>query len=289
LLLYGEGSNGKSTLITTVAWLMGDFAMTIPVQALLVNDRKGGSEATPELARLPGARLVHTSEPRQGAVFDEALLKRITGGESMPARHLNKGFFDFTPAFKLVAGFNRRPIVRGDDDGTWRRFLMVPFDVKMPEGKVDKDFLAARLKPEGSAILNWLIEGYRAWRQDGLAVPQLVRDAIDDYREESDPVGNFLTAQCFVTGERRDVLTGRELWDRYKYWCEDSGAEPVSQTKFGRRLAVKRGVRRLKSGTVSYSGITWLMSKIDAEARNATRRGSDGPAGPEPPALEREF
>jgi len=220
----------------------------------LANDRKSGSEATPDLARLPGARFVRSSEPKQGAVFDESLLKQLTGGEPITVRHLNKGFFDFSPAFKLVLSFNRKPTVRGTDDGIWRRLLMVPFDQQIPTDDVDKNFLAL-LKEEGPAILNWVLDGYRLWRESGLAIPDKVRDATEAYRADSDPLGNFLDGACVISGVQTDVATSAELFTAYCSWCRKNALEPINSTRFGRRMGERRGVTKIRSGTIRYAGI----------------------------------
>lgn len=273
LLNHGEGMNGKSTMIDLLTWLIGDYAMTLPIQSLLANDRKGGSEASPDLARLPGARLVRSSEPKKGAVFDESLLKHLTGGEPISVRHLNKGFFDFLPTFKLVLSFNRRPIIRGDDDGTWRRLPMVKFDVQIPTASADRRFID-KLRPEASAILNWMLDGYRLWRDMGLAMPDKVRAATAEYRAESDRVGNFLTAVCEITGAATDALPSSDLYACYALWCEKNALDPINQTAFGRSMSERRGITKTRSGTVTYYGIQVKDLGLLSEAKDVVRKRS---------------
>jgi len=266
VLLHGEGSNGKSTLVDLMAWLLGDYAMLVPIQSLLMNDRKGGSEASPDLARLPGARLVRSSEPKQGATFDESLLKQLTSGEPIAVRHLNKGFFDFLPAFKLILSFNRRPTVRGDDDGIWRRLFMVPFERQIQRERTDKTFLA-KLKAEGPAILNWVVDGYRLWRESGLVVPDAVRAATQDYRADSDRLGNFLTAACAVTGDPSDKVTAAEFYTAYAAWCKRNAVEPMSQNAVGRRLSERRKIIKVRVGSVHYQGVRLVDRTLLGEER----------------------
>lgn len=252
VLFHGQGRNGKSTCVDLMSWLMGDYAMGLPIASLLQNDRKGGSEASPDLARLPGARMVRAAEPKQGAAFDESLLKQLTGGEPMAVRHLNKGFFDFLPTFKLVLSFNRRPTVRGDDDGIWRRLLLVPWEVQLPADEVDKHFLD-KLKEEAPAILNWVLDGYRMWREFGLQVPDAVKVATEDYRADSDPIGNFIAGACEI--KEGVESTSSQLFTAYNAWCRRNALEPISQTAFGRRLSERKGVKKIRSGTIRYQGI----------------------------------
>ncbi len=130
--------------------------------------RWGGADASPDIARLPGARLAVASEPDVGARFSESLLKQLAGGERMATRHLHQEFFEFDPQFKLVLSFNNRPAIRGQDEGIWRRLALVPFEVSIPdadqERRLDEKIFAA----EGVGVLNWLLDGLRLWREGGL-------------------------------------------------------------------------------------------------------------------------
>lgn len=264
VLMHGEGSNGKSTFVDLMAWILGDYSMLIPIGSLLLNDRKGGSEASPDLARLPGARLVRSSEPKQGATFDESLLKQLTSGEPIAVRHLNKGFFDFRPTFKLILSFNRRPNVRGDDDGIWRRLFMVPWKIKIKRDQADKKFIE-KLKPEGAAILNWLLDGYRIWREKGLVVPEAVRAATDEYRQESDRLGNFLDATCMITGSDKDVESSHDLFTAFAAWCRENALDPMSQTAFGRRMSERPMITKIRHGTIRYQGIKLVERHLIGE------------------------
>ena len=171
---YGEGGNGKSVFIDLIAKMMGPYAVSLPFASLLRDDRKRGAEATPDLARLPGARLVRASEPEKGSRFAEATIKAITGGEEITVRHLNHGFFDFVPHFKLTLSGNHKPAIRGQDRGIWRRFLLVPWEVNVPDEQQDKD-LPAKLWAERDGVLNWILDGVRIWLECGLVVPDRAR------------------------------------------------------------------------------------------------------------------
>ncbi|EDO0402209.1 DNA primase, partial [Listeria monocytogenes] len=95
------------------------------------------SNANSDIARLHGARFVTTTEPNEGVRLDEGLVKQLTGGDKVTARHLYKDEFEFTPEFKIWMATNHKPIIRGRDDGIWRRLHLVPFTVKIPDEKVD--------------------------------------------------------------------------------------------------------------------------------------------------------
>lgn len=251
IIYYGQGRNGKSTLMDVLSHIMGDYALTLPFTSLLHNDRKGGGDATPDLAELPGARGVTAAEPDAGARFSESMLKTMTGGEKMKARHLNKGFFEFTPQFKLTLAFNNRPSVRDGSDAIWRRINMVPFDVQIPEDEVDKH-LKSKLMEEAPGILNWMIGGAEEWFKSGLVAPNVVRAATQDYRADSDPIGNFLNEMTVpVEGVK---VRAKVLHEIYEKWCKASAVEPVNNNRFGRTLRDK-GLKKETVGVVWYFDI----------------------------------
>lgn len=270
VLMHGMGANGKGTLVEAVQHVMGDYAMTIPFATLLQDERKRGSEATPDIARLPGARLVTAAEPDMGAKFSEGLVKQLTGQDVVTARHLNHGFFEFVPQFKLVLSFNHKPQVRGQDEGIWRRFLLVPFEVVIPPRERDLK-LRQKLKAEAPGILNWLLDGLRLWLERGLEIPDAVRAATEQYREDSDPLGQFLGVAVRRPAPGYSV-TAKLLYGAYCGWCRKNAVDPVHQTLFGRLLA-ERGFRKDKAGIVYYREVE-LLDTFGADG---------GPGGPPPP------
>ena len=268
VLFHGKGANGKSTLMKIIGRCMGDYTLALPFASLLHDDRRRGSEATPDLARLPGARLVTAAEPETGARFSESMIKQMTGGEPMAVRHLNKGFFEFDPVFKLALSFNKRPTVRGHDEGIWRRLLLVPFDVAIAREHQDKG-LDDRLKTEAAGVLNWMIGGFEMWRKEGLRVPDKVRAATESYRSDSDPIGLFLRDGTRARpGER---LRAGRLYEAYRAWCKGAAMEPVNGNLFGRILSDK-GLPKERSAYVYYLDIE-LVEDLVAQAENM---GPDG-------------
>lgn len=254
-MFYGTGQNGKSTLVNVLRHIMGDYAMVSPISTFLAK-REGGSggEATPDLARLPGARLVTAAEPPEGARLDEGKIKEITGGEPIVARHLNQGFFTFKPVFKAIISTNHYPTIRGVDRGIWRRVRLVPFLVEIPDAEVDRD-LESKLIEEAPAILQWLLTGVEEWRRQGLNPPDAAIAAVESYRADQDPAGEFLKDACVRT-DRQDPATGRtyetsakEVYAAYKRWCDGNGLEPMTARTFGTKLT-GRGIERRKSNGV---------------------------------------
>lgn len=270
VFFYGEGANGKSTFLNTIQRLLGEYAGPA-VRNLLF--RKRNDEHPTGLADLHGKRFVVCSEIEDGKIFDEALVKDLTGGEPINARRMRQDPWSFDPTHKLFIAGNHKPVVRGDDHGIWRRLRLVPWEVRVTE---PNRRLGEELLEELPGILNWAIEGCLAWRRDGLVEPEAVREATRGYRAESDLVGAFLKDKvAFVREGARPAVLRADIRAAYEEFCREMGAEPLGARRFSERLR-KEGASdtTLKDsrGIVSnaWRGIRWLTEAERLEA--ATRR-----------------
>ncbi len=237
---FGAGANGKSVFVDTLAEIMGDYACSLPFSSLVLDERKRGGEPTPDLARLPGRRLVRAAEPEKGSRLAEATIKEVTGGERMTVRHLHGPYFEFKPEFKLMLSGNHKPVIRGTDHAIWRRLLLVPWGVTIPPERQDET-LKERLWAERAGILNWMLDGCRIWLERGLQVPESVMAATESFREESDPLGAFV-AQCLVEAAGEEVQA-QLLYETYVAWCKVNGERSWGSNNFTKELEEK-GWRR---------------------------------------------
>jgi putative DNA primase/helicase len=244
--MYGSGRNGKTTIVETVLSLLGDYAVKLRAESILMRNHDGIPN---DIAALRGARFVVASELPQGRQLNESLVKDLTGGDTITARLLYREGFSFSPTFKLVMYGNHKPEIKGGDDGIWRRVRMLPFEVQIPENEVDKD-LPAKLRAELPGILNWALAGLKSWQREGLASPVSVKAATESYRAEEDVLQQFISEFC-VTGPglRCDAS---DLYAVYENWAKPAAESP---NKFGRALtaagfrAVKgTGGARLRAG-----------------------------------------
>lgn len=262
---YGSGANGKSVLVDLIARLMGDYSATAKIESLTGKNKRGGSDATPDLVPLIGARMVRASEPEEGERFQEGLIKELTGGEPILVRALHSDFVEVRPQFKLTISGNHKPEIRGTDDGIWRRVMLVPFDVQIPEAERDPNLGRKLFEQERSGILNWLIEGLLAYLEGGLQEPAAVLNATREFREESDPVGAFLEACCVVSGEPYDTVSARDLGEAFNVWLDDRGEGQWQPRTISLKLKDKskrwkspttgKGFTQRKSSTMSYDGV----------------------------------
>lgn len=248
-ILYGNGRNGKSVFLDIITEMFGNYATNIQPQTIMVKQQSSGANS--DIARLNGARLVTTTEPNEGVRLDEGLVKQLTGGDKVTARFLYEDEFEFAPQFKLWMATNHKPIIRGTDDGIWRRMAIIPFTVQIPEDKVDRS-LKHKLRRELTAILNWAVEGYMLWRSTGLNEPQTIKDQRKEYRTEMDSIEAFIE-ECCIRDEKSKVKS-KELYQSYREWASDNGQYMMSSTKFGREMGKK--FIKYQSNGIYYRGLS---------------------------------
>ena len=235
-ICYGLGANGKTTLLELFTDLLGDYAMPTPIEGLML---KRGDSIPNDIARLKGARFVSAVEVEEGKRLSESRVKQLTGGDRISARFMRAEWFDFRPSFKLWLAVNHRPVIRGTDNGIWRRIRLIPFEVSIPEPEQDKR-LPEKLRAEMSGILRWAVEGCLMWQREGLGNPEQVKAATASYRDEMDVLGDFLTG-CCIRGEGLKVQSSA-LYEAYKKWCADNGEPQLGSKNFTRRMK-ERGER----------------------------------------------
>lgn len=248
-ILYGDGSNGKTVFLDIMSKILGDYAVNAQVETIL--ERRGGSNYTSDLARLKGARFVTTGENNEGSKLNEGLIKQLTGGEQITARFLYGTEFEFYPNFKLWIATNHKPIVRGTDTGIWRRIKAIPFRYKVDEKSRDKD-LIQKLESELPYILSWAVEGCLAWQEEGLELPKVIKESIQEYKNEMDIISTFLLEECEYVAEWE--TNANNIYTEYEKWAKQSNEHLMSKTKFGRELT-KRFIKEKRSYGMVYKGI----------------------------------
>jgi len=254
-LLHGGGANGKSIYLGTLAKLFGEYAGTTPFDTFDAET----SEARQDLAKLRGTRFVSVIETDEDRRLAEARVKSVTGGDTITARELYAKSYDYKPTFKLWVAMNHKPVIRGTDRGIWRRIVLIPFEQSF-EGREDKQ-LEDRLEAELSGILNWALEGLKAWRANGLGTCPAIDQATNNYKLESDIIGQWL-AECTVTGPNFNVEAGN-AYRSYTAWCDRVGQKREPRNGWARRMTERKGITRFegRARKAFYGGIGLLSGE----------------------------
>jgi putative DNA primase/helicase len=292
-VFYGAGSNGKGVFTETLKGVLGQHVRATPFDTF---EQKPTGGISNDIAALKGSRIVLASEGEAGKPMAEALIKRLTGGDTISARFMRKEFFEFKPTFLILLSTNHKPSFRGQDTGLWRRVKLIPF-TRSFEGDASKDaYLENKLKGadvpasavrtdddlgDGPAgILAWAVRGAVAWYADGLQEPARISDETAAFRKESDRLGEFIADNFSLTGEHLDVVREPDVWRRYFAWCADQEERPISKQNF---LAMMRGrggfAQDLRSGGRVFRGVKMLTDPERAAKEQQAIRDDRNVAG----------
>lgn len=249
-IAYGSGCNGKSTVWNVIHDLLGDYA-SLASDGLLLGDR---SNHPTEKAALYQKRFVAISEPERGVKLRESRVKELTGDRTITARKMHQDFWSFTRTHTFWLSTNHLPSIDGTDDGIWRRVKLIPFTVDIRK-RVEPitDFDNWLVEHEAAGILAWLVRGHIDWRRNGLPEPKAVADATRSYRDDSDPLGDFIAEHCYLSPNA--ITTASDLYRVY----EANYGGKWTRTAFGRAMAERFAKAKPKNGPhrdkIVYCGI----------------------------------
>lgn len=288
ILFTGGGNNGKTVIMGAVYRALGSYAVKVPNVLLLKGKQLGG--ATPEKMTLRGARLAYMEETPEEGYLDANTVKEILDAEVIDGRELYKGTVSFTPSHTLFLNTNHAPTVTATDDGTWRRLLRLEFPWRYrrpgdgkgemrPNDRPADPVLKATMagKEAREAVLAWLLEGAQRWYAGGQALdapPTAVQESVQRWREDSDEILRFIGRNMELAPDR--WVPSEVLYQEYRAWAQRSGAKPMSDKEWGKRLAGHSAlpgvyadrVRPAVNGGVSWpSG--WLGSQVLPERLRA--------------------
>jgi putative DNA primase/helicase len=239
-VLHGVGKNGKSTLVELFQDLMGDYSSVAHPNTIM---RQSFSDATAQyqLAELKGARFVSVSETKRGVELEEAVVKQITGSDTISARAPYGKPFTYRPQFKLWLSTNHKPEIPDGSEAIWDRMRLIPFTQRFEDGKGADTKLPDKLREELAGVLAWAVRGCVEWDQHGLGSAAAVERATSAYRAETDIIDRFFEDAC-VFGPEYSV-SKKDLFESYDAWCLENGEGALTQNMFTRVMG-ERGVVR---------------------------------------------
>lgn len=250
-LLYGNGSNGKSTFSEFIGSLLGDYGDTVNPDVLMQQKMQQNNSFT--IAKLKDARFIQCGETDDGGKMAESQVKRLTGGDTLSAAFKYANEFSFKPKFKIWMSTNNRPIIKGTDYGIWRRIFPFPFLVTFKDEEKDRT-LPYKLSLEADKVLGWCIQGFKKYKEAGwIEMPKCLKNELADYRDEMDPIAQFLKDQCEI--DNYAIINLNEVFSRYKMWCVNNNEYVYGQRKFTMELQKKGITLAVINGKRCYKGI----------------------------------
>ena len=229
----GEGSNGKSVSVGILKRLVGELSVAL-------NFAKLGSQGDYDLSRIPGKRVLFSTESVKGSKIPEDIMKTIASGETLPARAPYESPYEFEPVGKIWWSMNHLPRITDTTLSIWRRMKLIPFKRTIPLHDQDPH-LVDKLATELPGILNWALWGlYRLREQGTFTKSAAVEAEVDRYKKASNPVQLWVeerTEPC-----DKPVSAPGKLYDDYQKWCEangypTSGRDAVNSRQFTQELS----------------------------------------------------
>lgn len=257
----GVGGNGKSKLLELLEKTLGDYAGKLNI-SMLTEKRPASTIANPELARTRGKRLCSFQEPDEGAKINIGLVKELTGGDKIICRSLFKESFEMNPQFKLLLCCNHKPKVPADEESTWRRFLIVEFQSKFiqnPNPNNPNEFTrdvtvsSEKIPIWSQYFMNLLIEYYYIYKTEGLAPPEEILNATNEYKLDTDEYLQFIKEH--LTEDKESNVKIDEAYAVFKAWYDTNySKKAVSRKEFKNHIE-----RKLKQPNSSY-WIGWRLN-----------------------------
>lgn len=166
-ILWGAaGNNGKTLLFNVFRGILGACFCVQMASESLVSGRTNAIRS--DIAKLIGNRFVSASETDKKYKFNEALIKLLTGGDAIVARHPHEREIEFTPELKLFIGTNAKPEFTLSDRAMMSRVSIIPFTISIPPEEQNKQLTQELIDEEAEGILAWAVEGARLWAEEGL-------------------------------------------------------------------------------------------------------------------------
>ena len=156
---------------------------------------------------------------------------------------------------------NQMPEIREDDLAFFRRLKIIEFKKFFSKEQMDKK-LSSKLKLEASGILNWCIEGYRKYCEEGLEDTNSIRGSVQGFIQRNNPMFDYFETQIKVTNKQADYITLHALKESVdKFSNELFGKEvtPAQINKFFRTKGLhpkqkRQGLDRIRC----YQGIKFV-------------------------------
>ena len=258
---WGDGRNGKSTLVNIVSRIIGEYSVAARIETFI--ESNNADKINQDIVQFRGSRLITAQESSDGQRLNENRIKDMSGGDKIVGRYLySKQDISFVNTGKMIFSTNHKPKINGTDKGMWDRIRLIPFEYHIKDDELVDRFDEMLLKEESEGIFNWIYEGLRKLMSRNFKFPVVstIEDATQEYKDEEDRVGQFLSDRCvFAFGHS---LSSADLYREYSIYCGESGIKGVmTSTRFGRDLVQRTGLERIKSNRsknqFTVKGIRW--------------------------------
>ncbi len=231
MFLYGDGSNGKSTLINIIKAMFGVENISV-VELTEMGDM--------QKCALMDSKLINISSDSKKNGLDTSAFKKIVTGEPVLGKYLFKDIYTIEKLPKLIIATNKLPYNSGDNSfGLYRRLLLVPFTRIITEDEKDYELESKVIINELPAILNFAIQGMLRLNEQGkFTEAKAMTEALNTYKESANHVKTFIEEEQYesVEASSKQGTSLMKLYDDFKNWCNKLGFNPYSATYLSSEL-----------------------------------------------------
>ncbi|MCC2644761.1 MAG: hypothetical protein K0R94_539, partial [Burkholderiales bacterium] len=249
LILYGTGANGKSVIVDVMNALLGIQNVTNYSLASLSQEH---NRANIKDVLVNWGYEIHGN-------LDSDTFKNLTSGEPIQARLKYGNSFMMTDYAKLAFNANSLPKDVEHNEAFYRRFMIIPFEVTIPQDKRDANLAKDIITSELEGVFNWIIEGLkRLVDQKSFSDSVKSKEALDAYKKESDTVALFVEDNSYRKSLDKKIAT-KTMFSEYIQFCKDNGFRSLNIRNFSSRLQFL-GFEYIKS-----NGFTGFYMNITSE------------------------
>jgi putative DNA primase/helicase len=229
-IFFGDGSNGKSTLLRIISNFMGEGNYsTLSMQDL---------ETTFRPAELENKLVNIGDDIPVTTIKDSSMLKSLSAGERVTVERKNKPPFNLKNYAKLIFTTNKMPRVVDKSHGLYRRLILIPLDAKFSpsDPDFDPDIEQKVICDKAmSYLLNMAVRGYRRMMKHGFTKSEKVEKAIETFKVQN---SNTLTwiDECDIKPEYLLSKNIKELYYEFQNYCESAGNKPSAQIGFTKEI-----------------------------------------------------
>ena len=270
MLLHGTGNTGKTTLMQTLKMVWGDYFADADWNSFARQRDNDGNKHRTDLVRLAGARIVSASEGDEGVRLAEGTIKRFAGGrQGYEVRDLHGKPFTLRSTFTIYLDTNHLPAFTGHDQAIWNRLVVIFFRNEISTAERERferehGALLDALAREVPGILNWAIEGWTNYLNDGrIVLPPVVEAQRKEYQDMVDVLGHFIEERCLLGPQR--CTESKAIYEQYKAFIKDLGETVHSHRTFSQRMR-ERGFMLKRSASKRY---IWGISLVESELPSA--------------------
>jgi putative DNA primase/helicase len=228
LILFGTGANGKSVFFEIVTAMFGrQNVSNYSLQSL--TEEKGFYRAK------ISNKLVNYASEINGKL-ETSLFKAMVSGEPVEACLKYGQPFTMEDYAKFIFNCNELPKDVEHTNAYFRRFLIIPFDVTIPEHEQDKNLHAKIIERELSGVFNWVLQGLkRLLEQKRFSECEAAQKTVEQYKIESDSVQMFLNEHEYKVSAVNEMPL-KDLFSEYRNYCNESGFKACSLRTLADRL-----------------------------------------------------